>query len=74
MELERDGMGRMGHTVTTTGGANNMTSIVAVTSECGMRLNIGRGGALRNYCGWKYTCSGGAPRNIGEGGSPSGSR
>ena len=38
MELERDGMGRMGHTVTTTGGANNMTSIVEVTSECGMRL------------------------------------
>ena len=43
-----------------------------VNVECAS--NIGRGGALRNYCGWKYTWSGGAPRNIGEGGSPSGSR
>ena len=43
-----------------------------VNVECAS--NIGRGGALRNYCGWKYTWSGGSEKYIGEGGSPYGSR
>ena len=55
-------------------GANNMTSIVEVLSECGMRLKYWKRRSTEELLWVEIHLKWGAPRNIGEGGSPSGSR